>query len=82
MFVVASREKRIAAAVERLQLSADEAAQRIDKTDDGRRRYVRAHYDRQWEDPMNYHMVLNTGVFSYEQCADFVVQAARLRGLA
>ena len=82
IFVVASREKRIVAAVERLQLSADEAAQRIDKTDDGRRRYVRAHYDRQWEDPMNYHMVLNTGVFSYEQCADFVVQAARLRGLA
>ena len=82
VFIVGSREDRIAAAMARLGLSADEAAHKLDKTDDGRRRYVKAHYDRRWDDPANYHAVFNTGIFTYEQCAELTTQAARLRGWA
>ena len=80
VFIVAPRETRIEAAVERLSIEPGKAEQKVDKTDDGRRRYVKAHYDRRWEDPVNYHLILNTGVFSCEQCAELIVEAARKRG--
>ena len=80
VFLVAPKADRVRAATERLGVSADEAEAKLDATDDGRRRYVKAHYHRQWEDPLNYHLVLNTGIFDYEQCAAFVVQAAKMRG--
>jgi cytidylate kinase len=77
VFIVAPRHVRIKAAMERLQMTREEAEDQLDKIDQGRRRYVKAHYDREWEDPVNYHLVLNTGIFSYEQCADLIVRAAR-----
>lgn len=80
VYVVGARENRIGAAMEKLGLSRQDAEDKVDKTDEGRRRYVKAHYDRRWDDPANYHLVLNTGVFSYEQCAELVVQAAQMRG--
>ncbi len=80
VFVVGSLESRIAAATERLGLARDEAKEKIEKVDEGRRRYVKAHYDRRWDNPANYHLVFNSGVFSYEQCANLIVQAAGMRG--
>ncbi len=80
VYVVAPREAQVQAAAERLGVSRKEAEDCIDKTDDGRRRYVKTHYDRDWEDPVNYHLVINTGVFTYEQAAELVVVAARARG--
>jgi cytidylate kinase len=82
VYVVAPRERRIRAAADRLDVSAEEAESCVDKTDEGRRRYVKANYQRQWEDATNYHLVLNTAAFSYEQCADLIVEAARTRGWA
>jgi cytidylate kinase len=82
VYVVAPREQRIRAAADRLGMSVEEAGDCVDKTDEGRRRYVKANYHRQWEDATNYHLVLNTAVFSYEQCADLIVEAARTRGWA
>ncbi len=82
VYIVGSREARIAAAVDSLGLSVEEAEDQVDKIDEGRRRYVKAHYDRKWDDPASYHLVFNTGVFSYEQCADLVVAAVRIRGWA
>ena len=80
VFVVAPRETRIEAAVHRLGIDRDEAEEMLDQTDGGRRRYVKTYYDRDWEHAENYHLVVNTGVFSYQQAADFIVQAARARG--
>jgi cytidylate kinase len=82
VFIVAPRDKRITAAMERLGMSRDEATDAVDGTDDGRRRYVKTYYDRHWEDAENYHLVLNSGVFTYEQCTEMVVAAARMRGWA
>lgn len=80
VYIVGSRETRVEAAVKRLGLSVKEAEDQIDKIDEGRRRYVKAHYNRRWDDPANYHLVFNTSVFSYDQCADLTVAAARMRG--
>ncbi len=47
--------------------------------DEGRRRYVKTYYRRRWDDPANYHLVLNTGAFSYGQVAELICEAATIR---
>lgn len=82
VFVVAPREARIAAAVERLGMARKEAEKCVDRVDDQRRRYVRSHYDRAWDHAANYDLVLNSAAFKYEGCAALVIEAARRLGLA
>jgi cytidylate kinase len=80
IFLVAPVEDRVAAAITRLGLTRAEAKERVEQTDTGRRRYVKTYYDRDWDNAANYHLVINTGVFDYEQAAHLVVEAARMRG--
>ena len=80
VFVVAPRAVRIEAAMRRLGIDRGEAEETVDHTDENRRRYVKTHYDRDWEHAATYHLVVSTGVFTYEQAADLVVAAATLRG--
>lgn len=82
VYIIAPRELRIQRAMERLKIDRKEAEKTVDEIDEGRRRYVRTHYRRQWDDPLNYHLVLNTGVLSYERSAELIVEAARLEGWA
>lgn len=78
VYIVAPREARIRAAMERLHLDRSAAEQTLDRLDDGRRRYVKTHYGRVWDDATNYHMVLNSAHFGYEGCAELIERAVRL----
>lgn len=78
--LVANREFRIAAAMASEQLDRRAAERLMDHTDAERRRYHREHYHRDWDDPVHYHMVLNTGLLGIEGAADAVVAAARRQG--
>jgi len=80
VYIVAPHDLRVRAAMERLGVDRKAAEDAVDKTDANRRRYVKAHYDRRWDDPAAYHLVLNTAAFGYEQCAELIAQAARARG--
>jgi cytidylate kinase len=80
VFVVAPRDARVAAAIQRLAVARNEAEEVLDRKDDGRRRYVKTYYDRDWENAPDYHLVLNTGVFTHEQAAEMIVSAVKLRG--
>ena len=80
VFIVGPRDGRIDAATRRLGIDRDEAVETVDRTDEGRRQYVKTYYDRDWTDAAGYHLVINTGVFTYEQAADFVILGARLKG--
>ncbi len=80
VFIVAPRERRISVAAGRLGVDKGVATERLDRKDNGRRRYVKTYYDRVWEDASNYHLVINTGVFTYEQAAEMIVGAVKLRG--
>lgn len=79
-YIVGRREDRIRAAMQRLGMDHDEAAHTVDRVDEGRRRYVKTHYDRQWDHPANYHLVINTSAFTHDQAAELIVEAARVRG--
>jgi cytidylate kinase len=78
--LVASREWRIRRAIERLQLPEAKAAQIVDDRDRNRLRYHREFYARDWADPGNYHMTLNTERLGFDVAAATVVAAARAQG--
>jgi cytidylate kinase len=78
--LVAPRLYRIQAAAERLGVDPQRAAQIVDETDSMRARYLRQFYRRDWYDPVNYHMVLNTGLLGHEGATDVIVGEASRRG--
>ena len=78
--LVAPREWRIRAVIERLGVPAEEAATLTDETDRNRARYHRQHYQRDWADPANYHMVLNPAALGLDGAAEVIVGRASALG--
>jgi cytidylate kinase len=62
---------------QRLSLEEKEAERTVDRRDNERRDYVRTHYQRDWDDSCNYHLVVNSALMSYEGAADLIVGAAK-----
>ena len=77
--LVASLEHRIRVVADRLGADEEAAAKRIRDIDAHRRRYHRQWYDRDWSDPGNYHLTINTGWVGLEQAAELIVAAAPRR---
>ena len=78
--VVAPRDWRIRVIAQRLGMPLEEAATLTDETDRNRSRYHRQHYQRDWADPANYHLVLNTAALGLDGAANAVVDRARRLG--
>jgi CMP/dCMP kinase len=78
--VVAPRDWRIRVIAQRLGMPLEEAATLTDETDRNRSRYHRQHYQRDWADPANYHLVLNTAAIGLDGAAEVVVGRARALG--
>ncbi len=74
--VVAPRDVRIRAACKRLNVETKEAERIVDTKDNERKNYVRTHYQRDWDDATNYHIVVNSALVSYEGAVDLIVAAA------
>jgi cytidylate kinase len=78
--LVATREFRIRLAMDQEGFDARTAGRILQETDSARARYHREHYGRDWDDPLHFHMVLNTGLLGLEGAAEVIVVAARQRG--
>jgi CMP/dCMP kinase len=78
--LVAPRPYRIQAAAERLGVDLQKAATVVDESDGTRARYHRQYYHRDWNDPVNYHLVLNTGALGLDGATSVIVSEARRRG--
>ena len=76
---VGVRVERIAG---RLGVPIDEAKKRVHESDARRSKYHKEYYGRDWADPVNYHMVINTGYLGLDGTADLVVREAGRRGWA
>jgi cytidylate kinase len=68
--------------VELLGVTSAEAEKRVTETNRQRERYVRRHWDREWRDPGNYHVCLDTEWLGIAGAASLVVGLARERLLA
>jgi cytidylate kinase len=78
--LVAPRPDRVRAISERLGIDPDEAGRIVDESDAMRASYHREYYEREWTDPLNYDMTLNTGALGLQGAADVVVARARRLG--
>ena len=70
--VVADRAFRAQQVAQQFAISEEDALRRIDQTDANRRAFIRKYFHADIADPLNYDMVLNTGVLNIEQAADAV----------
>ncbi len=73
IFIYAPKEVCIEREMKRNGTDAATAEQNIIRTDKYRRGFYKYHTGREWESPYNYDLCLNTGVFTYEQCVDIIM---------
>lgn len=80
VFVSSSREMALARVMAATGLPADEVARKVERVNRGRANHYLQYSDgRQWTDPHNYDLVINTSSTGIEGAADLVVAAARMR---
>jgi cytidylate kinase len=70
--LVGNMENRVKRCMDYYQVGENEARELIKKQDRARRRYLQAYYDREIDDPMDYHFVINVDRFTTEQLVEFV----------
>ncbi len=78
--LVASFEYRVQQAIEGLGYSEKQAQAHVAEIDRNRERYHRELYGRDWNDPVNYHLVLNTEAIGPDGAAQLIVARARQLG--
>ncbi|HEX2450403.1 MAG TPA: cytidylate kinase-like family protein [Gemmatimonadales bacterium] len=78
--LVASPAFRVRLAAERLGMDVKDAERIMKETDEARARYHKERYGRDWRDPVNYHMVLNSERLGFEGAAAVIVAEAERRG--
>ncbi len=77
--VVASKGHRLKATMERLGIDEAAARQELEDTDSARARYHKQYYGRDWNDPVNYDVVLNTETIGLEGAARVIVGLVKER---
>jgi hypothetical protein len=80
--IVGSPEKRIENMQHLEGLTAKQASQRIQREDLGRKRYLKKYFGKGIDDPSLYHLVLNTGLVSFDDAARLIGDLAPKRNVA
>lgn len=75
VLLVAPKEERVKHIAQRRDITLGEATEAIRVSDTERRQMVEKLFKREWLDPHNYHIVINTGSRSYEEVADSIIKA-------
>jgi cytidylate kinase len=75
--LVAPLEKRIEYLAETLKLSPRKARDFVSGEDRGRQRYLKKYFGRDIDDPLLYHLVINTYLVGYEASARAIAEAIR-----
>jgi cytidylate kinase len=73
--LVGSLEKRVAHIQELRSLNKEAALELIRREDRGRRCYLKTHFKADIDDPLLYHLVINTDLVSYENAAQIIADA-------
>jgi CMP/dCMP kinase len=75
--IVAPKEHRIKVAAERDSLDPETARKEVDRIDEGRKTYLKRHYDIDWSRSDGYHLVVNTEHLGTDGAAHLIAEAAR-----
>jgi len=74
--LVAPEATRLAHLQKHFGLDEKAAAKYLHEHDEGRRRYVKTNFEKDIEDPLLYHAILNTGLLTFPQTADLITSLA------
>ncbi len=73
--LVGSVEKRVKYLQELHAISPKAALELLHKEDNGRRRFLRTYFKKDTEDPLLYHLVINTDLVPYDEAARLIANA-------
>jgi hypothetical protein len=73
--LVAPLEKRIEHAHEYYKMSKKDARDFIQREDAGRQRYLKKYFNARIDDPLLHHLIINTGLVSYDEAARIIADA-------
>lgn len=76
--IVAPREFRVRQVMERLHLKALPAAEYVHKGDQAKARYIRRNFEARVQDPLQFHLTINTGRVSFFTAAKIIAGALSL----
>jgi hypothetical protein len=80
--LVGSLEKRVQYMQDVEHLEHKRALALVDQEDLGRRRYLKKYFDQDIDNPLLYHMVVNTDLVPYEQAAHLIADAVTVKAEA
>jgi hypothetical protein len=80
--LVAPLEKRIEHAHEYYNMSKKAAQDFIRREDGGRKRYLSKYFNARIDDPLLYHLTINTGLVAYDEAARMIADAMMNRSAA
>ena len=72
VFIHAPFEDCVRHEMEYMSCSEKEAKKLISRTDSYRNAYYKYHTGHEWNDARNYDLSLDTGIFTYQECADLI----------
>jgi cytidylate kinase len=75
IYIFAPLPHRIEVVMKQFQLNRQDASQLIEQRDHEQDAYLRRYYGTDGRQPGLYHLLINTGLFSFEHAADFICQA-------
>ncbi len=80
--LVGSLERRVKRLQELYGLSSKAALELAYREDLGRRRYLKKYFNKDIDDPLLYHLVINTDLISYREAARMIALAVAPKALA
>jgi len=81
VLLVAPAEKRIEHIAKSRNITVDDAAEAIRMSDIERKHMVERLFKKEWLNPLNYDLVINTGFRSYEEVVDLIVRAIQKKSV-
>jgi cytidylate kinase len=76
VLVVARMEDRLNRVMTVKQIERDEAMRQIEETDSSRKAFIQRFFQKEFEDPLLYDLVINTRYLTYESAAHLITNAA------
>ncbi len=70
--LISSLAKRLKHIQEYYQMKKDKAGEFLTREDQGRKEYIKKHFDRNIDDPLLYDLVINTDRVSYDRAAEMI----------
>ena len=79
--IIAPFEERVERWAEREWIDPDLARSLVRKSDQQRAGFIKYYFDRNWEDPLGYDLVINTSILSHETAVRLIIEGVKDRNL-